>query len=61
MAKGIAQVHVRKTKGHMTVIAMGQTPRGQKYIKQSVPLKATEPIDKDFKSEMKTAVDEMLG
>ena len=61
MAKGIAQVHVRKTKGHMTVIAMGQTPRGQKYIKSSVPLSAIAPNDKNLKGEIASAVEEMLS
>ena len=61
MGKGIAQIHVRKMKGHMTVFAMGQTPRGQKYIKSSVPLSAIAPNDKNLKGEIASAVEEMLS
>lgn len=61
MTKGVGQIHVRLVRGHMRVIAMGQTPRGQRYIKQEVAMKAKTPADPEFKTELATAVEEILS
>lgn len=56
-----AQIAVRKVRGHMVVIAIGRTPRGQSYIKGQKVLAATGVRDPDFKREMDAAVKELLG
>lgn len=61
MANGIASIHVRTQRKRITVTGMGQTNRGTKYIKNSVTLKATKMTDKNFKSELAAAVNELLG
>ena len=60
MTTGIAQIHARVTKGHVIVLGMGQTPRGQRYIKNSETLSATSFEDKNFKAELATAVEKLL-
>lgn len=61
MSHGIATIHVRRQRKKMTVTGMGQTNRGQKYIKETVELLAPEPSDKNFKKELAAAVFELLG
>lgn len=61
MAAGIAQIHVRKHKGHMEVQGFGMTSRGSKYIKSTVYLDATTPDAPGFKDELLRAVKEMLA
>lgn len=61
MTKGIGQVHCRGTRKRMNVIAMGQTAKGQRYIKKVLPLKAKKPSDPAFKQELAAAINELLG
>lgn len=61
MPKGIAHIQVRKRRGHMIVSGFGQTSKGQKYVKETVTLKATSPQDKEFKSELAAAVAKITG
>lgn len=56
-----AQIAVKKERGHMVVIALGRTPRGQSYIKGRKVLVAQGVRDPDFKREMDAAVKELLG
>lgn len=56
MAHGIAQIHVRTSRGKLIVQAMGQTGRGQSYLKEAVELTAKTPADPNFKSELAAAV-----
>jgi len=61
MASGIATIHVRKSKGMMAVQGDGRTPRGQKYIKETIELTVKSTADPRFKAEMATAVEKLLG
>lgn len=61
MANGIASIHVRVQRKKLTVFGMGQTNRGQKFIKNHVAIEATRMSDKNFKNELAAAVDEILG
>ena len=61
MATGIGTVEVRKRHGVMVVVALGRTPRGQKYIKKELKLKAKSSQDPKFKAELATAVAELYG
>lgn len=60
MTSGIATVHVKKARGKIIVEGEGRTPRGQKYLKGNIPLKASKMSDKDFKSELAAAVAELI-
>lgn len=61
MAKRVASIEVRKQRGVMTVLFMGQSNRHQKYIQLSLPLKAIRIGDREFKTQLKTAVNETLA
>lgn len=61
MASGIGQVEVRRSRGKLVVRGLGQTPRGQKFIKHSVELSAKSTADPAFKSELKAVVTEMFA
>lgn len=61
MANGIGQVHVRMQHGKVTVQGMGQTPRGQRYLKSNIPLEAPRLGSKKFKTQLAVAVKEMLA
>lgn len=56
MTNGIATVELKRMRGKLTVIGNGRTPRGRKYIKHAIPIKATRTSDKLFKSQMEAAV-----
>lgn len=60
MANGIGQIHVRKQKGKMVVTGFGQTPRGQKFVKEAIILEVTSPADKKFKGELLAAVEKLI-
>lgn len=60
MAKGIAQVVVRRQRGKLNVQGLGQTPRGQSYIKKSVVIEAATMADKNFKAELSDALKELF-
>jgi hypothetical protein len=61
MSKGIASVHVRNVRGKLSVEAMGQTPRGQKYIKDEDVLATPKMADPKFKGELAAAITKLLG
>lgn len=57
----IAQIHVRKQRGHMVVTGMSRTPRGQRVIAATVVLEATGLTEPDLKQEVANAVDKILA
>ena len=61
MAAGIGTVEVKKVHGKMVVNGLGQTPRGQKFIRNAVVLEVADPADPKFKGELSTAVTQLLG
>ena len=61
MTVGIAQIHVKRQRGKLVVQGMGQTPKGQKYIKASEELSVSNIGDKDFKAQMSAAVGKLLA
>lgn len=61
MTHGIGDIHVKRQRGKLTVQAGGRTPRGQRYIKETIVLKAKSMADPSFKAEVTTAVDQMLA
>ena len=61
MAKGIGQIHVRRQHGLLVVTGFGSTNRGQKFIRQEVPLTVKSPRDPKFKEELATAVEKLLA
>lgn len=56
-----ATVEIKMSKGHCTLQALGQTPRGRRYIKGRKTLKAVSMASPEFKAEMTAAVEEILG
>jgi hypothetical protein len=56
-----ATIIIRRSRNGLVVQAAGQTSRGQKYIKGHEAITATTMKDKNFKSEVQTAVDKLLG
>lgn len=61
MAHGIAEVHVWVRRKKVQVVGFGKTNRGVKFIVANTPLAVTKTGDKRFKSELATAVEEMLA
>jgi hypothetical protein len=57
MGNGIAAIHLRKSHGILVVQAMGQTGRGQRFLKQAVELQAKDPKDPQFKTQLAAAVE----
>lgn len=57
----IAQVHVRKQRGHMVVTGMSRTPRGQRVIAATEVLKAESISDPNLKGEVAAAVSKILA
>lgn len=61
MAKGIGTVEIRVQHGKLTVVGLGKTPRGQRYIKESIPLEAKDMFDPNFKTELAEAVEKLFA
>lgn len=61
MATTITAVDVRKERGVITVIAMGQTARGQRVILKTIPLKVTSMTSPDFKGQMDAALKQLYA
>lgn len=60
MTLEVGQVHVKRQRGVLVVQGMGQTPRGQKYVKKTVEIDAGKVTDKDFKGKQAAAVAELF-
>ena len=56
-----AAVVVRRSRGRMVVQIIGQSPRGQRYIKDEVALNSEKIGAQDFKTELAETVDKVLG
>lgn len=61
MAAGIGTVEVRRARGKLVVQGLGKTPRGTRFIRQTIGLSSKKTSDKGFKTELRTAVTEMLA
>lgn len=61
MVAGIGTVVVRRQRGKLTVQGMGQTPRGQRFIRSAAEINVKQMSDPDFKDELATAVGKLLG
>lgn len=61
MAKGIAQVQVKRQRGKLNVQALGETPRGQRYLKKSIAIDAPKMGDKKFKEQLPAAVEALFA
>lgn len=60
MGHGIAAIEVKRQRGVMVVNGLGRTPRGQKYIKKSIPIEDTKGDTKKLKAEIARAVKELM-
>lgn len=61
MPAGIGTVEVKKQRGKIVVNGLGQTPRGQNFIRKQKALGVARISDPKFKSEMAAAVTELLS
>lgn len=61
MANGIGTIQVKRERGKLVVQGLGRTPRGQKYIKATIPIPAPTMAAKEFKAELTQAVTEMMA
>lgn len=61
MTSGIADIHVKVQRKKLTVMGMGKTNRGQRYIRASKDLAVEKMSDEKFKAELATAVTELIG
>jgi len=50
------QVHVKRQRDALTVQAMGQTPRGTRFIRKAEPLPNAKMGTPEFKRELATAL-----
>lgn len=61
MAVKAGTVEVRRSRGNLVVNALASTPRGTKFINGSKPLAVKHLQDKNFKSELDAAINELIG
>lgn len=61
MAIQYSTIEVRKMRGKLVLVGLGQTERGQRYIKSQVPIGSTSMTSKDFKSKLASAMTELTG
>lgn len=60
MAVGIGRVEVKSTRGKLELQGLGQTPKGQKFVRKTVPINSKGPSEKGFKNALELAVKELL-
>lgn len=60
MSHNSATIEVRRSRGTLVVNGLGVTPRGQKFIADQVKLSAHDFGDKNFKTELATAVKQII-
>jgi hypothetical protein len=60
MATGIRAIEVKRSKGVLRVTAIGETPKGQRILKKSIPLSVESPANPKFKKELADAVYEIM-
>lgn len=56
MPNNILSLELRKQRGVLMVQAIGQTPRGTRFLKQRAFLSTNSPKDETFKAELAEAV-----
>lgn len=61
MASGIGTVQVKRSRGKLVVQGLGQTARGQRFIRQTIDLEVKNTRDPNFKSNLRTAIAEMFA
>lgn len=61
MANHIGTVEVKRSRGQMVLLGLGKTPRGTNFIRQRRSLGVKRSSDPQFKSNLETAVAEMLA
>lgn len=60
MAIGIGTVQVKRERGVLVVQGLGQTPRGQNYIKDTKSLEVKGSSDPQFKGKLTAAIAQMF-
>lgn len=61
MTFGLGTIQMKKQRGVLVIEGLSATPRGQKFVAKSIKLSVKSPADPKFKSELKTAVEELLN
>ena len=61
MGMQAGKIVVKRSRGKLVINAMAQTPRGTQFIKATRELKVEHVGEKDFKTEMAKAVEELIG
>lgn len=61
MGHGIATIEIRRKGSELIVNALGRTPRGQRYIKNSRTLTVSSLASSGAKAEFARAVNEMMA
>ncbi len=61
MTSGIAAIHVKRQRGKVCVLGMGQTPRGQRYLAEIAVLSAERIEDLSFKAGLATAIKQIMA
>jgi hypothetical protein len=60
MPKQYAEIHLKRERGKLVIVGLGQTGRGQKYPKGREVLPDAKMTDKKFKDDMKAAVGKLF-
>jgi hypothetical protein len=57
----VSAIEVKRQRGRLVVVALGQTPRGQSFIKGIGVLNSREMTDESFKTDLAEAVKDILS
>lgn len=58
---GIAQLHVKRESSGLVLVAFGQTARGQKFRRATIPLTSDDTRVDSFKGELATEIAKLFG
>lgn len=61
MGNRVGTVHVRRQRGKLVVQGTSKTPRGTRFILNSAPIAAATMASPEFKEELMTAVEKVVG
>lgn len=61
MSERYGTIQVKRMRGEVVLMGMGKTGRGQRYIKKTVAIDVKNMRSKNFKGQLKTAVDKLFN
>lgn len=61
MGLNFGTVQMKRKHGRLEIQSLGRTPRGQQFLRRSIPIDSKSPADPDFKPQLRQAVEAIFA